>query len=125
ELKLATSKYLDEDGDFGPATLSLLNTFQTANGLAASSVADSATRAKLAEKADAAARALIHAYAAATWSVPPLAVVAANSASVQVVAGEGDHTGTYNGRVGFNWGDGAESASIRQGSPAHLDWVCT
>ncbi len=127
ELKLATGKNLDEDGDFGPSTLSLLNTFQLANTLAASNTADALTRSTLETKADLAARALIRVYPAppATWAVPPLAEVVANLATVQVIAGQGDKTGTYMGRVGFAWGDGVEGTSIRQGSPAHLDWVCS
>ena len=126
ELKLATLKNLDEDGDFGPATVSLLNSFQLANGLPASTTADAATRTKLAAKSRAGALALIRVYpVVAAWKVPPLAEVAANVGAVQVIAGQGDKTATYMGRVGFAWGDGAEGRSIRQGSPAHVDWVCS
>lgn len=126
ELKLATGANLDEDGQFGPATQSLLNRFQRGEGFLQTDSADGATRATLQVRAGAAATALERDdEVPGPFEVPVAAVVAANLGTLAVVAGQGDKTSTYNGRVGFAWGDGGESDSIRQGSPAHLDWVAT
>ena len=126
ELKLATGANLDEDGRFGQATLALLHTFEAQARLPTNDVADAPTRGKLAALADEAAHALIKDdEVTGPFEVPEPAEIQANLATIQTVPGEGDKTGTYHGRVGFSWGDGAESESIRQGSPAHLDWVAS
>lgn len=125
QLKLATGRRLDEDGSFGPATLALLNTFQTSAGLPTGNVANAATRAALTPAASRAAAALVRDYGPLPerFEVPPRDELAVNLAAVTVVRGEGDKTGTYMGRTGFAYGDGAESTGITQGSPAHIAWV--
>jgi peptidoglycan hydrolase-like protein with peptidoglycan-binding domain len=128
ELKLVLGGNFDEDGDIGPITVGKVKAFQADAGLSQSGVADVATRTALRDRAVAAARALIQPYPdlnGQPFAVPALADVQAAVAAVQVVAGQGDKTSTYNGRVGFSWGDGAESQSLRQGSPAHIDWVAS
>jgi len=122
-LKLALNLRLDEDGQFGRKTLTALNDFQQQQGISPSSTFDTTTRNALqAVLTNIVSQMTTFPDPPAVLGVPTADVVATNLANVSVIAGEGDKVGTYNHRVGFDWGDGAESTSITQGSPAHILW---